>query len=215
MRTASCLCATRRLQPAVCGSADLSPSLLASASRRTHLFTAQKVTSPRYEHKWRRFIAFTAISLKHIRRVHRKRSCITDQISFTGGENRCESCWVVRLLSERGLVGRQGTSINRRAINCEEKRSDRWADGFDILLPRLVHLHLMKWDTREEVEGNDLCQCITPNCSFTWTYKWGSMVWAMSAIRNRTSRGELSCFLSLPECPTPGTDAQTQSDPLV
>lgn len=82
----------------------------------------------------------------------------------------------------RVLRKRDSASTSRRAINCEKKRSDRWTDGFGLLLPLPVHLSAdeVRWGAAKEAKGNDLCQSIRADCSFTSTYKWGPLASTMS-----------------------------------
>lgn len=144
--------------------------------KQARLRQAQTEGLPQNGCKWVQFVALTAISLECIWSLHHKCSSSTHQISFTGCETHVR---IVHLCSfSQCLRGREGTSTNRRAINCEEKRSDRWTDGFSILLFLPVHplLTMKGEELRKKVRGNDLCRCIRLNCSFTWTYKWGPMV---------------------------------------
>lgn len=115
---------------------------------------AQTVGLAMYECKWVQFVALTAISLERVWSLHHKWSNSTHQISLTGCETNVRIVHFCGFF--QGLCGRPGTSTNRRAINCE-RRSDRWTDGFSILLSLPVHLQLMKW-------GEE------------WEKRWGEMI---------------------------------------
>lgn len=111
--------------------------------RHTALRQDQTVGLPRYGCKWVQFVALTAIRLECIWSLHHKWSSSTHQITLASCETGVR---IVHFCSfSRGLCRREGTSTNRCAINCAEKRSDRWTDGFSILLSLPVHLLLMKW----------------------------------------------------------------------
>lgn len=156
------------------GAARSTPVLMAPGRLLTDR-QAQAVSLPRYGCKWVQFVALTAISVECNRSLHHKWSSLTHQMSFTGCETGVR---IVHFCSfSQSLRGREGTSTNRRAINCEEKRSDRWTDGFSILLSLPVHLRLMKrgeelekrW--REMICVNALDQ-IAPSPNHTNEARW-------------------------------------------
>lgn len=69
--------------------------------------------------------------------------------------------------------GGDGTWTSGCAINREQKRSDRWTDGFSILPWLPVHLQLTPSgeEREEDVEGNDLCRSIRPNCFYSRAWR--------------------------------------------
>lgn len=139
------------------------------------------------------FVALTAVSPKMCQRPPTQTIRLDSSNHLLRLWNRRQNCSLLQGVIftfsffpspflHRLLWRKDRASTRQRAINCKKKRSDRWTDGFGLLLPLPDHLSADEvwWGAAKEAKGNDLCQSIRAGCSFTSTYKWGPLASTMS-----------------------------------